>query len=79
MCAILSDRGFLISPTQTAREFGENVSRKLELGGASVSGLTFLFEEARYSDHLIEDQKRHLAMDYLNSLERVLTSVDMKS
>ena len=72
MCQILSREGFPIAPSETAREFSQGVSRKLELGKASVSGLTFLFEEARYSNHAIANEKRRLAVGYLSSLEQVL-------
>lgn len=79
MCKILSDRGHSIVPAQTAREYAENVSRKLGLGSDSVRGLTFLFEEARYSDHHLGDEKRELAVDYLNSIEDVLLNVGAKA
>lgn len=72
MCQVLSNKGFAIAPSETAREFSEDVSRKLELGRASVNGLTYLFEEARYSDHVIEDEKRLMAVRYLSSLEQSL-------
>ena len=72
MCDILSSRGFDVRPAQTPREFAEQVSEKLDLTTDSVKGLTYLFEEARYSDHLIEDEKRHTAVNYLNSLEDAL-------
>lgn len=75
MCRILSGRGHSIVPTETAREYAENVSRKLDLGSDSVRGLTFLFEEARYSDHHLGDEKRELAVGYLNSIENVLLNV----
>jgi hypothetical protein len=74
MCKVLSDEGFRITPTQTAREFASNVSGKLRLGHDFVTGLTFLFEEARYSDHPINDEKRELAVNELHSLQRALAS-----
>jgi len=74
MCNILSDEGFRIAPTQTAREFASSVSGKLRLGRDFVTGLTFLFEEARYSDHPIDDEKRGLAVNELHSLERALAN-----
>jgi hypothetical protein len=73
MCSILSERGFRISSTQTAREFSNSLSGKLRLGEHSVRGLTFLFEEARYSDHQIVDEKRVMAVGELNLLQRALT------
>jgi hypothetical protein len=79
MCMILSGRGHKIQPSQTAREFAENVSGKLDLETDSVTPLTFLFEEARYSDHEIGDEKRGLALNYLSSLEHALASVGAKT
>jgi hypothetical protein len=74
MCKILSDEGFVIAPIQTAREFASDVSGRLSLGRDFVTGLTFLFEEARYSDHPIDDEKRKLAVNELQSLQRALAS-----
>jgi hypothetical protein len=74
MCKILSDAGLTISPTETAREFAEGISAKLGVGRDAVRGLTFLFEEARYSDHRINEEKRVTALSYLESLQQVLSS-----
>ena len=78
MCEILSSRGFDARPAQTAREFAEQVSGRLHLATDLVKGLTFLFEEARYSDHQIGDEKRGVALNYLNSLEHALVGDGMK-
>jgi hypothetical protein len=72
MCNVLSDNGFKIGSAQTAREFSASISGKLGLGEESVQGLTLLFEEARYSDHNIDDDKRTLAVNQLSSLSRAL-------
>jgi hypothetical protein len=72
MCKMLSDNGFKIGSAQTAREFSASISGKLRLGEESVDGLTLLFEEARYSDHTIDDDKRTLAVTELSSLSRAL-------
>ena len=76
MCQTLSENGFKIRLDETAREFSENVSGKLKLGSEAVRGLTFLFEEARYSAHQIEDEKRVTALHELNILEDALTRAD---
>ena len=76
MCQVLSSRGFNIGLQETAREFSENISHKLELGGDAIRSLTFLFEEARYSDHSIDDTKRAVALSQLESLERSLATVN---
>jgi hypothetical protein len=76
MCQMLSEDGFKIRLDETAREFSQNVSGKLKLGSEAVRGLTFLFEEARYSAHQIEDEKRVTALNELDILERALTGAD---
>jgi hypothetical protein len=72
MCHALSRHGFQIELSETASEFSNSVSSKLGLGGDSVRYLTFLFEEARYSDHQIDDTKRANALNQLESLEHIL-------
>jgi len=76
MCQVLSENGFKIRRDETAREFSENVSTNLKLGSEAVRSLTFLFEEARYSAHQIEDEKRTTALHELNLLERALARAD---
>lgn len=75
MCHVLSLHGFQIRLHETASEFSNSVSGKLGLGGDSVRYLTFLFEEARYSDHRIDDTKRAKALNQLESLEHLLGGV----
>ena len=72
MCRVLSLHGFQIRLHETASEFSNTVSSKLGLGGDSVRYLTFLFEEARYSDHQIDNTKRAKALNQLESLEHLL-------
>ena len=76
MCQVLGSNGFNIGLQETAREFSENISHKLELGGDAIRSLTFLFEEARYSDHRIDDTKRAVALSQLESLERSLAKLN---
>ena len=76
MCQTLSENGFTIRLDETAREFSEGVSSKLKLGSEAVRSLTFLFEEARYSAHQIEDEKRVAALHELNLLEDALIRAD---
>jgi len=76
MCIILAHGGLEIGLTQTAREFAEQVCRKLRIGKEAVRGLTFLFEEARYSQHSVGNDKRSTALSQLASLKRELTRVD---
>ena len=72
MCRVLSLHGFQTEFYETASEFSKTVSAKLGLGGDFVRGLTLLFEEARYSDHSIDNAKRAEALTQLESLERSL-------
>jgi hypothetical protein len=74
MCKVLSSAGIDVEPTETAREFAEGISTRLELGKDAVRGLTFLFEEARYSDHKISEEKRIMALNHLKSLEQNLST-----
>lgn len=76
MCQVLSNYGFNIGLQETAREFSEDISHKLELGSDAIRGLTFLFEEARYSDHQIDDTKREVALNQLETLEHSLAKVN---
>jgi hypothetical protein len=73
MCDVLRGRGFVITSDQTAREFASTVSQKLGLGSDAVKGLTFLFEEARYSAHIMTDDKRRSAVNELRSIENALS------
>jgi hypothetical protein len=74
MCKVLSGAGIDVEPAETAREFAESISTRLELGKDAVRGLTFLFEEARYSDHEISEEKRIMALNHLKSLEHTLST-----
>ncbi len=74
MCKVLSSAGIDVEPAETAREFAESISVRLELGKDAVRGLTFLFEEARYSDHEITEEKRIMALNHLKSLEQTLST-----
>ena len=76
MCQVLSEDGFKIGINETAREFSLDVSGKLKLGGDAVRSLTFLFEEARYSTHQMENDKRDAALNELDILERALARAD---
>jgi hypothetical protein len=76
MCYVLSLHGFRIGLHETASEFCNKVSSKLGLGCECMRSLTFLFEEARYSSHDVDDSKRAKALSQLESLERSLGSVN---
>lgn len=73
MCEILSKAGLEAAPEETAREFAESISAKLHIGEEAVTGLTFLFEEARYSNHEISEDKRIMALNHLGLLQQALS------
>ena len=75
MCEMLSREGLNIRLDETAREFSAEASSKLRLGSDAVRSLTFLFEEARYSAHDIEEEKRTAALSELEILERALARI----
>lgn len=74
MCKIIGRAGIEVGPADTAREFAEAISTKFKVGQEAVSGLTFLFEEARYSNHEILEDKRITALNYLTSLQQALSA-----
>jgi len=75
MCRVLSLHGFKTEFYETASEFSKSISDKLGLERESVKGLTLLFEEARYSNHRIDNAKRTEALNQLETLERSLSVV----
>ncbi|MGA8903550.1 MAG: DUF4129 domain-containing protein [Candidatus Bathyarchaeia archaeon] len=74
MCEVLSNAGLEAASEETAREFAENISLKLQIGKEAVTGLTFLFEEARYSNHEISEEKRITALGHLQFLQQALSA-----
>lgn len=74
MCEILSNAGLKTASEETAREFAESISTKLRIGDVAVTGLTFLFEEARYSNHEISEEKRIMALNHLQFLQQALSA-----
>jgi hypothetical protein len=74
MCEILSNAGLEAASQETAREFAVSISSKLRIGNQAVTGLTFLFEEARYSKHEISEQKRIMALSQLQFLQQALSA-----
>jgi len=75
MCILLAETGLEIGSAQTAREFSLQTSNKLQSGAEAVNVLTFLFEEARYSQHSLGGEKRTLAISQLRTLEHQLANV----
>jgi len=73
MCTLLAEIGLEIGLAQTPREFALQASKKLRFGKEAVNTLTFLFEEARYSQHSLGDDKRSIAISQLTTLQNELT------
>lgn len=74
MCVLLAEVGLEIGLAQTPREFAQLSSGKLRFGKEAVNTLTFLFEEARYSQHSVGDDKRTKAISQLTILQNELAS-----
>lgn len=72
MCTLLAEIGLEIGLAETPREFALQASEKLRFGKEAVNTLTFLFEEARYSQHSLGDDKRSIAIYQLTTLENEL-------
>jgi Domain of unknown function (DUF4129) len=74
MCEILAKAGLETASEETAREFAQSISIKLRVGDGAVRGLTFLFEEARYSNHEISEEARLMALNHLQVLQQALSA-----
>ncbi len=60
--------GAPVSSDQTARELETGIRTMLGVAGPDISGLTLLFEEARYSLHPITEDDSRRAYQYLQSI-----------
>ena len=69
---ILADHGYPIPEHETVREFEAAVSRILNLPTESLAVLTNLFEEARYSPHVVDEAKRNEAIRCLTDIKDCL-------
>jgi large-conductance mechanosensitive channel len=72
MCKFLSERGAEDKKWWTAREFENGVTSRFNLERTTVSELTSLFEEARYSEHEMGEQERISAMALLENIREQL-------
>ena len=66
--------GAVMSPDQTAREIEMSIRRTFLLEGPATSGLTALFEEARYSLHPMSEEDAKEAREYLTQIAEELKS-----
>lgn len=72
MCGVFMKKGVKEAASTTPREFEIEARRKLGLSSDSAFVLTNLFEEARYSDHKIDVEKRDQAVANLELVRREL-------
>ncbi|MBI5000663.1 MAG: DUF4129 domain-containing protein [Euryarchaeota archaeon] len=74
MVKLFDDKGVRLRPQMTPREFEGAVRNGLKLQEESLTALTRLFEEARYSTHEITEDDRGRALECLDSVRRALAS-----
>ena len=58
LCSVLMKRGFLRRNFETVREFESAIRQALPISEASLVSLDRIFEEARYSSHVLGDSHR---------------------
>ena len=69
MCAHLADYGYSRQDHVTPREFARAMRLALPLDTDSIRALTRLFEEARYSNHMLGERNRQTAIQNLRHIE----------
>ncbi len=70
MCRTLEDTGVSQDESLTPREFKNRVTGRLDVSNKSISDMTAVFEEARYSRHEMGDNDRRRALDNLEALQK---------
>ena len=68
LCSVLTRRGFLRRNFETVREFEMAIRGALPISEASLVSLDRIFEEARYSSHVLGDAHRDNAQLALSSV-----------
>jgi len=68
LCSILTRRGFLRRNFETVREFEMAIRRAMPISDASLVALDRIFEEARYSSHVLGDLDRENAQISLSNV-----------
>ncbi|HJM24283.1 MAG TPA: transglutaminase domain-containing protein [Candidatus Thalassarchaeaceae archaeon] len=68
LCSVLMRRGFLRRNFETVREFEFAIREALPISEASLISLDRIFEEARYSSHVLGDSHRDNAQLALSSV-----------
>jgi len=69
MTRVLEEKGAENHESMTPREFKEEISKKIPSAENFVSNITFLFEEARYSPHELEEKDREVVIHQLEELK----------
>ena len=75
MCSVLMRRGFLRRNFETVREFENAIREALPISEASLVSLDRIFEEARYSSHVLGDSHRDNAQLALSSVMQEIESI----
>jgi len=75
MCLLTSEKEKSLEKYLTPREFAEMAIRHMRWPEIPVRELTSLFEEARYSDHLIDESRKDRAVSCLEDIRNVLSPV----
>ena len=74
MCDVLQKYGFWREKSQTVREFRDAVGQAMNfIDKDHLRSLTTLFEEARYSDHVLKNISRKKA---IRDLKMIITSIE---
>lgn len=73
MCLILEDSGITNEDFITPREFENKALDKLDVSERTIKDLTGTFEEARYSNHHLGEEKRKRALRDLHNLQEGLS------
>lgn len=71
-CALLGRRGIPEQDNLTPRELESLAVARLQVPAEAAASLTFLFEEARYSEHTLDDTDRQRAVESLETLRAAL-------
>ena len=70
MCRTLEDTGVSQDESLTPREFKNRVTGRLDVSKKSISDMTAVFEEARYSRHKMGEKDRRRALKNLEALQK---------
>ncbi len=69
MTKVLEEKGAENDDYMTPREFKDQIIKKIPNAEDFVSNITFLFEEARYSPHELEEKNKKEVIRYLEKLK----------